>query len=105
MSWHKIIIRNDEHDTSAQPLSVAELSVAALKNGLVKICANASYLRGYKNEIAYYQGMTADGDYLFYLSPVISLAAPGLIHEFKAESCKEHPDFSGLEARHFYDIK
>jgi hypothetical protein len=44
---------------------VAELSVAALKNGLVKICANATYLRGYKNEIAYYQGMTADGDYLF----------------------------------------
>lgn len=105
MSWHKIIIWNDKHDTFDQPLSVAELSVAGLKNGLVKICVNASYLRGYKNEIAYYQGMTADSDYLFYLSPVISLVAPGLIHEFKAESCKEHPDFSGLEARHFYDIK
>jgi hypothetical protein len=105
MSWHKIIIWNDKHDTFDQPLSVAELSVAGLKNGLAKICVNASYLRGYKNEIAYYQGMTADSDYLFYLSPVISLAAPGLIHEFKAESCKEHPDFSGLEARHFYDIK
>ena len=49
--------------------------------------------------------MTADGDYLFYLSPVISLAAPALVHEFKAEICKEHPDFSGLEARHFYDLK
>ncbi len=105
MSWHKIIICNDKHDTFDQPLSVAALSVAGLKNGLAKICVNASYLRGYKNEIAYYQGMTADGDYLFYLSPVISLAAPGLIHEFKAEVCKEHPDFSGLEARHFYDIK
>jgi hypothetical protein len=34
-----------------------------------------------------------------------SIAKPGLVHEFKAESCKEHPDFSGLEARHFYDIK
>ncbi len=105
MSWHKIIIRNDAKDAVTQPLSVSELSVAALKNGLVKVCANATYLRGYKNEIAYYQGMTANGDYLFYLSPVISLAAPSLIHEFKAEICKEHPDVSGLEARHFYDIK
>ena len=105
MSWHKIIIRNDAKDVVTQPLSVSELSVAALKNGLGKLYANAAYLRGYKNEIAYYQGMTANGDYLFYLSPVISLAAPGLIHEFNAEVCKEHPDFSGLEARHFYDIK
>ena len=105
MSWHKIIIRNDAKDVVTQPLSVSELSVAALKNGLGKLYANAAYLRGYKNEIAYYQGMTADGDYLFYLSPVISLAAPALIHEFKAEICKEHPDVSGLEARHFYDIK
>lgn len=82
MFWHQIVIPASEFSDAAEK---------SLIHGFVGECIEAGIPEG----AAIYKGQTAEGDCVYYFSPVASSIATDLLDAFDAMACSE-PDLTGL---------